>query len=104
MATPEHALNPDKAFPPQRAARIFGLSTAVLAGLTIVFSTAFALTDHPFRSAITLGVGIALLGIARGAWPGRPWFSSRSRWLDVGAYFLLGVSVILLAPLVALGA
>lgn len=77
--------------------------TAGLAALTIFATLLFAITEHPFRATITLGTGIAVLGIARAVWPGRTWFASRSRWWDVVAYVLTGLVVILLAPLVALG-
>lgn len=88
----------------ERAALIFGLSTAVFSGLVLLFSAAMALTDHPFRAVLGLGVGVATLGILRAGWPGRPWYASRSKWLDVSAFVAVGLAIVLLAPLVALGA
>ncbi len=87
-----------------RAAFLFGLSTAVFSGLVILLSTLMALTDHPFRAVLGLGIGVATLGILRAGWPGRPWYASRSKWLDVSAFVLAGLIIVLLAPLVSLGA
>lgn len=87
-----------------RAAFIFGLSTAIFSGLVVLFSALMALLDRPFRAVLVLGIGVAALGILRAAWPGRPWYASRSKWLDVFAFVLAGLVIVLLAPLVSLGA
>lgn len=87
-----------------RAASYFGMATAALAAITILGGLIFALTEHPFRAAITLGTGVALMGIMRGAWPGRTWYSSRSRWWDVTVFVGVGLAIIIFAPLVGLGA
>lgn len=90
--------------PSDRSARIFGITVA--GGLSVVLLAVliFALTGSPYRASIAMGGGMIALGIARGVWPGQPWFASRSRWSDVLVYSGVGVGIVLLAPLVALGA
>lgn len=84
--------------PSRSAALVFGVVTAILAivGLFTVFL--LALFDHPYRAVIVLGAGAVLAGVLRGAWPGRPWFSARNRWLDVIAYLVVGSLLLYLAP------
>ncbi len=93
-----------KRVPSNRSATIFGLTTAVWAAVSLLGVFVFALTDHPYRAAVTMGVGVLVIGIARGAWRGRPWFASRNRWSDVLVYTGIGLLIILFAPLVSLGA
>ena len=84
--------------PSRSAALAFGIVTAVLAicGLFAVFL--LALFDHPHRAVVALGAGSLLAGVLRGAWPGRPWFSARNRWLDVAAYLVVGSLLLYLSP------
>lgn len=87
--------------PSSRGARIFGIATAIWSAVVLSAVLVLTLTNHPFRAAMAIGVGIAALGIARGAWPGRPWFASRNRWSDVVVYVAVGILVIVFAPLVS---
>ncbi|WRS31130.1 DUF3017 domain-containing protein [Actinomycetaceae bacterium MB13-C1-2] len=93
-----------KRAPSVRSARVFGIVTALGCALVIFLVLIFALTGSPYRASIAMGCGIATLGAARGIWPGQPWFASRSKWSDVMVYLGVGLAIILLAPLVALGA
>lgn len=111
MTDPQHAASytpvarpRGKKAPSVRSARIFGILTAIGCALVLLFVLIFALTSSPYRAAITMGAGIALLGVARGVWSGQPWFASRSKWSDVVVYVGVGVAIILMAPLVAIGA
>lgn len=86
--------------PTQRAAFIFGLSTALVVAVVMLAVVLLALFEHPYQAALTMGIGISGLGLLRGAWPGQPWFASRNRWSDVIVFVFVGVMIILFAPLV----
>lgn len=87
-----------RSVPSARAALLFGVFTAVGVVVVLALAVVFALTDHPFRTAILMGCGVASLGLLRGLWPGQPWFASRSRWWDVAVYVIVGLAIIWLAP------
>lgn len=72
---------------------------ATLAGLVAV--AVLALTNHPHRAVLLLGGGLVVFAVARALWPGRPWFASRWRWLDVAFYAGLGALVWFLSPFTA---
>jgi hypothetical protein len=42
-----------------------------------------------------------LLSGARALWPGRPWFASRWRWLDVAFYAGVGALIWFFSPFTA---
>lgn len=73
---------------------------ASLAGVVacMAATVGLILTNHPHRAVIVLVVGLLALAALRAVWPGRPWFASRHRWLDVALYAGLGVVVWLLSP------
>lgn len=56
------------------------------------------LMNHPHRAVIVLVLGLFAMALMRALWPGRPWFASRHRWLDVPFYAGLGALVWLLSP------
>lgn len=56
------------------------------------------LTNHPHRAVILLAGGLFVLAGLRALLPGRPWFASRYRWLDVAFYAGLGALIWLLSP------
>lgn len=98
MKSPE----PQRPFHNTRASRWFGVATVIFTVGILGGAAVFVVTDHPYRAVLTMGAGLLLLGLLRGAWPGHPWFGSRNRWLDVLAYWIVGGGLIWLAPWVAL--
>ncbi len=86
-----------------KAAYVFGVVTAVGAVAGLLAVVLFILFDHPHRAAVTLGAGMLAMGLLRGLWPGRPWFSSRNRFLDAAAYVGVGVAILYLSPWTAAG-
>jgi len=71
----------------------------VLAGLA--GSAVLALTDHPHRAVLLIAGLLFLLAGARALWPGRPWFASRWRWLDVAFYAGVGALIWFFSPFTA---
>ncbi len=82
----------------RKASLYFGLVTAIGATAGVLVVLLFAIFDHPYRAVVLLGSGTALMGVLRGIWPGRPWFASRKKALDVIAYVLAGAIILYLAP------
>lgn len=82
-----------------RRSLVFGLTTAGIAGLGTLCAFVLSLTVSAFAGAICLGVFCCTLGILRALWPGRPWFSGRSRPTDAIAYIGVGVLLFVFAPL-----
>lgn len=85
-------------FSSNRASLIFGIATAAMAVIGTLAVLLLAVFDHPYRAVVLLGGGITVLGFLRALWPGRPWFSSRNRWLDVTVYVVVGLAIIWLSP------
>lgn len=77
---------------------IFGLATALGATVGVLVTTLLAAFGRPYAAVVVLGSGMALMGILRAAWPGRPWFSARSRWSDALVYALVGALLLWLSP------
>ena len=84
--------------PDRRASLMFGLLTAAGAILGVLVVAALAFFSRPHAAVLVLGLGMVVMGVLRGLWPGRPWFSSRNRWLDALVYTLVGVAILILAP------
>ena len=89
--------------PSQKATLIFGIVAAIWTAAAMVLSIFLALTSHPYRSAMAVGVGVLVLGILRAVWPGRPWFASRRRGLDATVCIAAGVAILIFAPWTAIG-
>lgn len=77
---------------------IFGVTTSAIAILGVIAVFLLAVFDHPHRAVLLLGWGMILAAVLRGAWPGSPWFSARSRWFDVVVYLIIGGLLLWLAP------
>lgn len=56
------------------------------------------LTDHPHRAVIVVSAALFSLAGLRAVLPGRPWYASRHRWLDVAFYAGLGALVWFFSP------
>jgi hypothetical protein len=88
--------------PPERrradAAETASVAVA-LAGLAGV--VLLTLTDHPHRAVLLTAGLLFLLSGARALWPGRPWFASRWRWLDVAFYAGVGALIWFFSPFTA---
>lgn len=84
--------------PSREASMIFGIVTAVAAALGVLGVVVLALLERPHAAAVLLGCGMVMMGLLRGAWPGRPWFSARNRWFDALVFALVGVAILWLSP------
>ena len=84
--------------PSREASMIFGIVTAVAAALGVLGVVFLALLERPHAAAVLLGCGMVMMGLLRGAWPGRPWFSARNRWFDALVFALVGVAILWLSP------
>ncbi len=84
---------------PRRRAAEIGSVTAVVAGILAV--VALVLTNHPHRAVLLTAAILFALAAARAVWPGRPWFASRWRWLDVVFYAAIGAAIWYFSPFTA---
>lgn len=89
--------------PSPRATLFFGIAAAIWTAVILVLAIVLSLTSHPYRSAVAVGLGALVLGVLRGAWPGRPWFASRRRGPDAAVYILVGIAILVFAPWTATG-
>lgn len=91
--------NPDCwSAPGHRASQVFGYLTAVGVIVGVLAVIWLAATDHPHRAVLLLGLGSILLGVMRGLWPGKPWFTSRHRLWDCLAFVCIGIAILWLSP------
>ncbi len=72
---------------------------AVVLGLLLV--VVFALTNHPHRAVLAVCALLFALAGMRAVWPGRPWFASRWRWMDVVFYAAIGAAIWFFSPFTA---
>ncbi len=86
----------------KRRSVVFGVGAVIWSAAAIIGSLFFVITSHPYRAVWTLAVGLAVLGLLRALWPGHPWFGSRSRTLDVAAYWAAAMGLMVLSPWVSL--
>lgn len=84
--------------PGRRASQVFGYLTAVGVIVGVLAVIWLAATDHPHRAVLLLGLGSILLGVMRGLWPGKPWFTSRHRLWDCLAFVCIGIAILWLSP------
>lgn len=80
------------------ASLVFGVLTASFALGGVALSFLVALARHPRLADIILASAVILLGLARAFWPGRPWYASRNKALDVTIYLLVAAGLLLLSP------
>ena len=60
-----------------------------------------AALNHPHRAVLLLVATLEGLAVARLVIPGRPWFSSRSKWMDVTFFGGVGLLIWYFAPYTA---
>ena len=78
------------------------VATIVLVALSVVAIAVFAISNHPHRATLGLVALLYFLAFLRAVWPGRPWFASRHRWMDVVLYVVLGSAIWFLSPFTAM--
>ncbi|WP_115728709.1 DUF3017 domain-containing protein [Actinomyces culturomici] len=76
-------------------------ATVVLAVGGVAATALLAALDHPHRAVLVLAATLVLVAGARLAIPGRPWFSSRSKWMDVVVLAGLGLLLWYFSPFTA---
>lgn len=77
---------------------VFGVFTAAVALGGVALSVVAALLRHPRPADWILAVAVLTLGVLRGLWPGRPWYASRNKVLDVVIYIAVALALLLLSP------
>lgn len=75
-----------------------GCALSVLGVLGVI---ALSATDHRHRAVMVLVAVLAGMGALRLWAPGRPWFASRGRLVDVSVYVILAAIIWYLAPYVS---
>ena len=75
-----------------------GCALSVLGVLGVI---ALSATDHRHRAVMVLVAVLAGMGALRLWTPGRPWFASRGRLVDVSVYVILAAIIWYLAPYVS---
>ena len=90
--------DPEATRPSKRTTMVFGIATAIGAVVGVFAVVALALLERPHAATVLLGSGMVAMGILRGVWPGRPWFSARTRWSDALVFGLVGVVILWLSP------
>ncbi len=75
-----------------------GCALGVLGVLGVI---ALSATDHRHRAVMVLVAVLAGMGALRLWTPGRPWFASRGRLVDVSVYVILAAIIWYLAPYVS---
>ncbi|EFU60367.1 hypothetical protein [Actinomyces sp. oral taxon 180] len=75
-----------------------GCALSVLGVLGVI---ALSATDHRYRAVMVLVAVLAGMGALRLWTPGRPWFASRGRLVDVSVYVILAAIIWYLAPYVS---
>ncbi len=81
-----------------------GIATLASVGfvvLSCLVITILAILDHPHKAVLVLVVTMFVMGAMRAVWPGRPWFASRRRWVDVAVYVVLGALIWYFSPYTA---
>lgn len=75
-----------------------GCALSVLGVLGVI---ALSATDHRHRAVMVLVAVLTGMGALRLWTPGRPWFASRGRLVDVSVYVILAAIIWYLAPYVS---
>ena len=82
-------------------ARLGGWLGGALSAGGVLGVIALAVTDHRHR-AVMLMVAVLVGMVALRLWtPGRPWFASRARLMDVAVYVILAAIIWWFAPYVS---
>lgn len=67
----------------------------------VMGTAALAAVDHPHRAVLLLAATLEAMAIARALIPGRPWFASRAKWMDVLVLAGIGLLMWYFSPFTA---
>lgn len=82
-------------------ARVGAWLGAALSVLGVLGVIALAVSDHRHRAVLLMVAVLVGMGALRLWTPGRPWFASRARLMDVAVYVILAAIIWWFAPYVS---
>ena len=82
-------------------ARVGAWLGAALSALGVLGVIALAVSDHRHRAVMLMVAVLVGMGALRLWTPGRPWFASRARLMDVAVYVILAAIIWWFAPYVS---
>ena len=86
---------------PYPSARVGAWLGAALSAVGVLGVIALAVTDHRHRAVMLMVAVLVGMGALRLWTPGRPWFASRARLMDVAVYVILAAIIWWFAPYVS---